>query len=322
MNTLQEISLHMPLPPSVLWFEQWRPLFRRLLRLPLLRPLRPLARRAAAVAEPAASLTLQSQPARRAVHSARTLTVLSANLWHDWPRHRLLYRRLESLAELIEQEGVDVALLQEVARTPALRVDEWMSRRLGMAHVYSRANGHERAIGFEEGLAIRSRFPLHEPQLCHLGGSRNPFVRRMALAVTLHTPHGNLLAASVHLGLLRRHNVSQLRRLQAWSATVAAGQPMVIGGDFNAPEDSPQIAQAQAWWQDTFRALHPHADGTTHELRWPWGGTLRRHRLDYLFLQGGGQAWRVLEARSVETPHLPHSDHRAVLVRLAPATQQ
>ena len=88
--------------------------------------------------------------------------------------------------------------------------------------------------------------------------------------------------------------------------------------DFNASERASQIVHTQHTWLDTFRHLHPQADGTTHELRWPWGGLLRRHRLDYIFLHPGDQQWRVLEACHVDAPSGPHSDHRAVLVRLTP----
>jgi hypothetical protein len=45
---------------------------------------------------------------------------------------------------------------------------------------------------------------------------------------------------------------------------------------------------------------------------------LRRERLDYLFLQPGKPDWIILEARHLETEELPHSDHHAVLTRLAP----
>ncbi len=70
------------------------------------------------------------------------LTVLSANLWHDWPRFRRIKERLEDFARLAEREQADVILLQEVARTRAIRADEWLADRLGMVSVYSRANGH------------------------------------------------------------------------------------------------------------------------------------------------------------------------------------
>ena len=218
----------------------------------------------------------------------------------------------------MEMESVDIALLQEVARRPTLRVDEWLTRRLGMAYVYTRANGHESAIGFEEGVAIFSRFPLSSPQSQQLGMGSNPFVRRLTLGVDVATPCGPLSVFSVHLGLLRHHNVRQMAHFFSWVTSIARNGMAVIGGDFNAHEDTRQITQAQNRWVDTFRRLHPHADGATHELRWPWGRPLRRHRLDYLFLQPDHRSWQVLDARHLHAPGGPHSDHRAVLARLAP----
>jgi len=208
-------------------------------RLPGLRLLRPLARRVWAVAEPAGRLTVCPQPAESKLHHDDTLTVVTANLWHDWPRHRQLAERLESFARLVEAERADVVLLQEVARTPAVRADDWLARRLGMACVYARANGHADAIGFEEGLAVISRFPLARTRLRHLGASANPFVRRLALSAVVQAPFGEFLAFSVHLGLLRRQNSQQLSHLQSWVLEIASGRAALIGGDFNAHEHSP-----------------------------------------------------------------------------------
>ena len=93
----------------------------------------------------------------------------------------------------------------------------------------------------------------------------------------------------------------------------------MIGGDFNAPESTPQIAGAQRAWLDLFRHLHPGADGATHAVRCGQNGrTLHRARLDYLFLRPGARRWKVLEARYVDPPDGFHSDHRAVLARLTP----
>ena len=41
-------------------------------------------------------------------------------------------------------------------------------------------------------------------------------------------------------------------------------------------------------------------------------------RLDYIFLKARENYWKVLEARHLETPGERHSDHRVVLLRLAP----
>lgn len=296
------------------------PSIHRLAHLVLLLPgldrLRRPAERALAVAAPAGPMMVNPFPSRVNRHSGETLTIVSANLWHDWPRYRRLPERLEAFARMLEAEHVDVLLLQEVARTATVRVDTWLAQRLGMAHIYTRVNGDERAIGFEEGLAIMSRYPLAGAARRHLQRGSNPFVRRMAVGAEVITPRGRLLAVSVHLGLSRRQNAAQFDTLRAWVGEIVGSRQALIGGDFNAGEASRQIGKAQRTWVDTFRKLHPDADGTTHTLFWPWGGILRRARLDYLFLHPGGRQWNLVASRHLTTPDGPHSDHRAVLVRL------
>ncbi len=277
--------------------------------------LKRLARCAWAVTEPAGRLHVRGLPETTAAGECDHMTVLCANLWHDWPRFRRLEERLEDFARLAEQEHADLILLQEVARTQVLRVDEWLGERLCMASVYSRANGH-RAIGFEEGLAVLSRFPLDRVCIHQFASRLNPFVRRLALGAAVETPCGRLLAFSVHLGLLRRENAAQVRSLVDWITRTAAGRTALVGGDFNAHETTRQIAHARQRWLDTFRYLHPHADGTTHTLRWLRGRIAHRHRLDYIFLHSGNQSWEVRETCHLDAPGGPHSDHRAVLTRL------
>ena len=298
-------------------FFRLRPVGRKLFHLPGMRALLPAARRAMAVAGPPGQLSLQPLPAFIPVREYNTLNVLSANLWHDWPLHRRQRQRLESFARLVEAERADIVLLQEVARTAELRVDEWLAQRLGMAYVYSRANGHA-AIGFEEGLAVFSRFPLTTPHFQQLESGSNPFVHRLALGAMVNTACGGLWVFSVHLGIPRRQNSRQLSKLGKWVTDVAGTSSALIGGDFNASEHTSQIVRAQRSWTDTFRFLHPTADGATHELRWPWGDPFHRSRLDYIFLRPGDRRWSVIEARHLDAPAGRHSDHRAVLVRLAP----
>ena len=132
--------------------------------------------------------------------------MLSANLWHDWPRHQRWPERLEAFAQLAEAVDADILLLQEVARTPTLKADLWLAERLGLAMASARANGDVEAIGFEEGPAILSRFPLGDVHLRQLSHGHNPLARRVALAAHVETPFGRLLVVSVHLGLVQRHN--------------------------------------------------------------------------------------------------------------------
>lgn len=311
---LAELTLNTQSRPN--WFWQLRPLGRRLFQMPVLSMLRPLASKAAAVATPAGRISFQESPALSSASDGRQLTLFSANLYHDWPRHRRLRSRLESVAQLIEAEAADIILLQEVSRTPTFRSDEWLAQRLGMAYVYARANGHESAIGFEEGLAIFSRFPLAQPVLTELGGSSNPFSRRLGLGVEVVMPSGRLPVFSVHLALTAGRNSEQVSQLQRWIGGIAGSRPALIGGDFNAHETAATMMRLRSFWLDTFRLLHPDTDGTTHELRWPWGGS-RRRRLDYHFLHGDKACWQIQEAQHLQSAAGRHSDHSAVLTRLS-----
>jgi endonuclease/exonuclease/phosphatase family metal-dependent hydrolase len=269
-------------------------------------------------AEPAGRVTMGSQFAQNPREDCNSLTVVSANLWHDWPRFRSIEQRLESFARLVEQEKADVVLLQEIARTQTFKVDSWLADRLGMSYVYSRSNGAEN-IGFEEGLGVFSRFPLvQQPFIRQVSRITNPFVRRMALGVEVETPYGGILAFSVHLGLLRKNNAHQLVELHHWISRLSGSRSVVIGGDFNAPEKSHQIRQVRTYWQDTYRMAQAQGHSPTHTIKWPWGSQLLNQRIDYIFLQPGKPVWKVMDVRHLDPPGGVHSDHRAVIARLAP----
>lgn len=246
------------------------------------------------------------------------MTVISANLWHDWPRFKILEERLEKFAQLVIEESADLVLVQELVRIPHFFAAEWLAERLNMGFLYSRVNGSEK-IGFEEGLGIFSRFPLiHLPILRQVSKGCNPFVRRMILGSNLLTPCGELLAFSVHLSLFRRQNSRQIHDLQHWVGRISQGRSVIIGGDFNAPDHVHRIRQVRTHWIDAFDAVDHFTTPYTHSFQFPWGGNIVQHRLDYIFLQRGHPGWRVIDVAHLDAPGGPHSDHRAVRVRFAP----
>ena len=316
MPIAQEVFIEAHPVRSASFFTYIQPLIRRLLNLPVLRYLRPFARRVRAVTEPVGRLSVQRLPVPIHHTENKPITIVSANLWHDWPKHRQFIQRLESFAGMVKAENADVVLLQEVSHRSNFHVDQWLSERLGMAYAYSRANGHEAGIGFEEGLAVLSSFPLQTLYLQQLGSSANIFVHRLAMGAKVLSPWGPFAAISVHLALFRRQNSNQLAHLHAWLNKIMEGLPTIIGGDFNSHENSPQMTRVRSSWMDTFRLMHPDADGTTHELCTPQGRVIRRSRLDYIFLRSGKAKWKILETRHLDGCNGPHSDHRAVLTRL------
>lgn len=242
------------------------------------------------------------------------LTVISANLWHDWPRFRRAHTRLERFARLVEAQQADVLLLQEVWRTPTFSALEWLAERLQYHAAYVRANGHQTAIGFEEGVAVLSRYPQQRSAVRQWPDGR--LARRVALGVQLLTPWGKWLAVSAHLSLFRRRNAAQVLDLQRWIAQLTGTQPALIGGDFNADENRPVIRQLGRAWLDLLSHLQPGADRITHEIRWPLG-RLHAARLDYLYLKPGSSPPRLLRATLLDGRH---SDHRPVLAQLVPGS--
>ena len=84
------------------------------------------AKVAVSVAKSAGQVSLQSEPYPVPVKECKdVMTVISANLWHDFPRHRGLQKRLEAFAQLVESKKADLVLLQEVARTKSFYADDW-----------------------------------------------------------------------------------------------------------------------------------------------------------------------------------------------------
>lgn len=268
------------------------------------------------VVKPSGRVFLVPKPESGAENTgARSITIMSANLWHDWPRNRKLKERLECFVQLVLNEDVDILLVQELIRTYEFQADKWLSERLGMAYIYSRSNGNDQGIGFEEGLAIFSRFPIKNHRLAQLSDPTNPFSRRMALATNIETQWGDFDVYSVHLGILSNQNKVQLTRLKEWVDEQSGRLPAVIGGDFNADEDTSQMRSIQRTWRDSYRSLNPTGKDHSHELRWPWGNMLRKSRLDYLFFRQDSDQLIIDEARYIDTLECPLSDHRPVLAR-------
>ncbi len=254
------------------------------------------------------------------------MTVLSANLRNPFfppnrERRAATLARLEAFARLVEAERADVLLCQEVGRTRDFRVDNWLAERLGLGRVYARVNVRVTSIGREEGVAVFSRYPLTDPIVLPLTATRRLW-RRAALGVSVRAPWGEVMVYTTHHSLRPWRNRRQPARLRRWVAATAEGRPALVGGDFNADEDAPQMADlsstaVDSWpWIDTFRALHPSAGGATHELR--LFGRVWRRRLDYLFLRPGRPELRVTGCRHVMSSDIPFSDHGAVVVRLQP----
>jgi endonuclease/exonuclease/phosphatase family metal-dependent hydrolase len=180
------------------------------------------------------------------------------------------------------------------------------------------------ALGFAEGPAVLSRFPIVASAIHDLPRCRRWLDPRVALHADVRTPAGLLAVFSTHTS----RDDCQTRRVAELAAGTAG--PVVVMGDLNTGEGAPGLeAFRDAGFVDLFRAANPDATGATvwQRIRAPASTVFRR--VDYVLLRPGeGLRAEVPASRIVlNTPArredggvLWPSDHYGVLaeVRLAP----
>jgi endonuclease/exonuclease/phosphatase family metal-dependent hydrolase len=275
--------------------------------------------------------------------TGRPLRVVTFNIYHGGPWSELtgndhdLERRLWMAAAELAVLDPDIVGLQE-ASVGRRRGDvaERLARRLRMHHVGVTATEHAlrfpllgRAlvslVGFREGPAILSRFPIVESEVFHLPRCRRWYDPRMLLSATLRTPHGDLRVYSTHT----TRDDCQLDRVRQIVTTRRNGLPSLLMADLNTTETMPALAAFRAaGFVDAFRALHSDADGATVWQRVDAPVATASRRVDYILMLPGedvrGRVTRsrlVLNAPAVDADGrtLWLSDHYGVLADIAVA---
>jgi endonuclease/exonuclease/phosphatase family metal-dependent hydrolase len=168
------------------------------------------------------------------------------------------------------------------------------------------------AAGAQYGVGLVSRWPVRSWHVVRLAAApvRSPVVLpgtrsliwlqdepRVGLAAVVESPLGPLTVATTHLSFVPVWNGVQLRRLTA--ALSALPGPRVLLGDLNMPGPVPR---ALTRWR-------PLARAATYPAWEP------RLQLDHVLASGD-----LPPVTAVESPVLPLSDHRALLVELGPSS--
>lgn len=218
------------------------------------------------------------------------LRVMSLNVHHGFPNFENLSSRLNLVIEEIRRQDADIVCLQEVPWTRELGSGaEYLSRSTGLNYLYLRANGNRRAIFFEEGVVILSRYPLKDPGFVELKPQAGFFEQRVALRATAATPWGDVHIFVTHLTNGDPEiNQKQVESLALFVESSIRGTA-IVAGDFNATEDSPQIESIAHKWVDTYRAANPDDDGLTCCIDNLLSGLTEpiEKRIDYVFLVTG-----------------------------------
>lgn len=162
------------------------------------------------------------------------------------------------------------------------------------------------------GIALISRWPVRQWQITPLASApvRSPVYvpkagvillkdePRVLLAAVLDTPHGPLTVANTHLSFVPGWNVRQLRT--AVRALRRLPAPRILLGDLNLPAGPAKL----------FSGWRPLARLPTYPGPGP------RAQLDHVLLDPSGSDLLGDVVRA-ETPQVPVSDHRPLVVQLA-----
>jgi endonuclease/exonuclease/phosphatase family metal-dependent hydrolase len=275
------------------------------------------------------------------VASLLTLIVVTFNLlhggpWSEWTgEDQQLERRLEIAAAELERLRPDVIALQEASvGWRRGNVAARLAGRLGMHYAHEPATERvfgiralgwlvTRLIGFREGPAILSRYPIVESEAIDLPRCRKRYDPRVLLAATVRTPGGDMIVYSTHTS----RDDCQVARIAELVQRRRNGLPSIVMGDFNTGDTTAPVERMRAaGFVDAFRAANPDGQGAT--VWQPIDATTRMasRRVDYIFvLPGHAIDARVPESRVVlDTPRrerdgatLWPSDHHGVLAAIA-----
>jgi len=285
-------------------------------------------------------VVIAAGPAAPAAAEERPLRLVTFNVLHGGPWSSFtgddlqLESRLALIIEGLRALDPDVVALQE---SPITRrrgdVAARIAQALGLVHVHSRAT--ERvfplrvlgrlivgALGFVEGPAILSRFPIAATEVYDLPRCQRWFDPRVALRADIQTPAGGVVVFSAHTS----RDDCQTRRV-AQLAGEPNGRPAVVMGDFNTGETAPALAAFRDHgFVDLFRAANPDTPGLTVWQRIEAPSPTVFRRVDYVFVRAGdGREATAVSARLVlNTPGtrkdggaLWPSDHYGVFAEVA-----
>jgi endonuclease/exonuclease/phosphatase family metal-dependent hydrolase len=243
-------------------------------------------------------------PAEEHDGSIRPLRVVTYNLLHDGAASGFLYgsthleERLEMAIRELKTLAPDIVAVQEASdsRTHG-NVPERLAKALGFHVVFEPATEHvfglwpiDRLLvtmmGFKEGSAILSRFPITASHVYDLPRCKKWLEPRIMLQATISTTWGSLQVFSAHIG---RGDECQMERVGEIVRDRLSVEPSLLMGDFNTPETSKVLTtlRNEAGFIDVFRSANPEMNGPTVWQRIESSDSTVSRRVDFILLLNG-----------------------------------
>ncbi len=269
------------------------------------------------------------------------LRVVTYNLLHDGAGSGFLNgkthlkERLRMAIRELKTLDPDIIAVQEASDSRRHgNVPEQLARALGFHIVFAPATDHIFGLwtldtvvvgimGFKEGSAILSRFPIVASKVHKLPRCQSWIEPRILLQADLSTPVGPLQVFSTHT----RGDECQIERVGQIVRDGLGAGPSLLMGDFNTPETLKVLTtlRNEAGFVDAFRVANPEANGPTVFQRIEVEQSTVTRRVDFIFLLHGRESMasvrssRIVLDRPGRLPDgaaLWPSDHYGVLAEL------
>ncbi len=169
------------------------------------------------------------------------MRLVDFNVLHGYSRFPDQETRARRTIAALRALDADVIVLQEAWRTRAHGdFVERLGVALGMDTAFARANGKLERLGFEEGEAILSRFPIVAAKRLPLPPAKPFYEHRVALLCTLDLGGESLTIVGTHLDNRRLETAGAQAAMLAGHLRGIDG--VVVAGDLNAGDNSAAMA--------------------------------------------------------------------------------
>ena len=259
-------------------------------------------------------LPVTTLPAAKA--EPHPLRVITYNLLHDGPTSGFfnngtyLEERLDMVVREFKQLDADIIALQEASESRRHgNVPDRIAQALGFHIVYAPATDRifhvpflDKAIvgimGFKEGAAILSRYPIVASHVYDLPRCRSRFEPRILVKAEIESPWGPVRVFSTHTA---RGDECQMERVGDIVRNDHDAGPSILMGDFNTVETSKvlTILRDEAGFVDAFRAGNPNDPGPTVWQRIEAPEPTASRRVDFIFLAPGEMSMAVLRSSRI-----------------------
>lgn len=175
---------------------------------------------------------------------AQSIKIMTYNIHHGNPPNTSIIN-LDTIAGVIKKENPDLVALQEVdvntTRANGINQAEYLAKKLGMLFFFAKAIDF---AGGEYGVCILSKYPIVATKHIKLPHIASPEAetRVLALAKVRLPDERHIWLACTHLDATANSETRLLQIDSILSATRNPDAPLIIAGDFNANENSGEIA--------------------------------------------------------------------------------